>query len=363
MAPSPRAGRRAHSAAESGQKGRLAADRPYRGRLSGMDAGEAPARMSAAGNACRYAAYGLCIESEIVVPWLPTVPDTPDTPPDVTIRVGPAPASLPAPADRFGPWETAPGAFLLSVEGVARYLVTGGRDILVEPAGGDAHDVCIFLVGSVLAACLQQRGVLTLHASAVETAAGAVLFSGVSGAGKSTLLCAMLDRGYAMLADDVTGIVAGPGGRPVALPAFPWSRLWADAVDALRARPRIGARVRPDIEKYLIRTDRFRAAPLAVEAGYFLTGHNRDTIGLERLRSGDALERILLLTYRKRFLHGLGLGPAHFRAAAALARRMRATLVRRPLHPFSVGALADRIEQDLAQTPRDGAGGDGVEAG
>ena len=112
-----------------------------------------------------------------------------------------------------------------------------------------------------------------------------------------------------MLADDVTGIVAGPGGRPVVLPAFPWSRLWANAVDALRARSRIGARVRPDIEKYLIRTDRFRSAPLAVGAGYFLTGHNRDTIDFERLRTGDALERILRFTYRKRFLHGLGLGP------------------------------------------------------
>ena len=318
-----------------------------------------PARMSAARNARRYAAYGLCIESEIVVPWLPA---TPDAPPDVTIRLGPVPASLPGPAERIGAWEAAPGTFLMRVDGVARYLVTGGRDILVEPAGGDEHDVCIFLVGSVLAACLQQRGVLTLHASAVETGAGAVLFSGVSGAGKSTLLCAMLDRGYAMLADDVTGIVAGPGGRPVVLPAFPWSRLWADAVDALRARSRIGARVRPDIEKYLIRADRFRAAPLAVGAGYFLTGHNRDTIDLERLRSGDALERILRFTYRKRFLHGLGLGAAHFRAATALARRMRAALVRRPAHPFRVEPLADRIEQDLARPHRDEADGDGVEA-
>ena len=45
----------------------------------------------------------------------------------------------------------------------------------------------ILLVGSVLVACLQQRGVLTQHAGAIETEAGAVLFLGHSGAGKSTL--------------------------------------------------------------------------------------------------------------------------------------------------------------------------------
>ena len=67
-------------------------------------------------------------------------------------------------------------------------------------------------------------------------------------------------------------------------------------------------------------------------------------------------------TYRKHFLHGLGLRPAHFLAAAALARRMRATLARRPVHPFSVAALADRIEADLARAHRNAADGDGIEA-
>ena len=74
------------------------------------------------------------------------------------------------------------------------------------------------------AALLQQRGVMTLHASAIETQAGAVLFAGPSGIGKSSLAAALVERGNTMLADDVTGVVLDAAGRPVALSAFPVAR-------------------------------------------------------------------------------------------------------------------------------------------
>ena len=64
-----------------------------------------------------------------------------------------SPAALPAPADRRGLWESAPGAFLLDVPGVVRYLATDGRDVLVKPTGGD--DAGVFLIGPVFAAVLR----------------------------------------------------------------------------------------------------------------------------------------------------------------------------------------------------------------
>ena len=295
-----------------------------------------------------YAAYGLRVHSPIALPFVPAS-SGPDEAPDVAVRVGAVPAALPAPVDKRGHWQSAPGAFLLNVDGVARYLVTEGRDILVEPRGSD-RDVSVFLTGSVFAALLQQRGVVTLHASAIETQAGAVLFLGRSGDGKSSLLAAMVQRGHAMLADDVAGVVLDRGGRPMVLSAFPCARLWADVLDELGWQPRTRRRVRKDMEKYLVPVERFRAAPLAVRAAYMLTPSPGIGIEIEPCTRRAAFECLLRkYTYRKGYLSGLSQRPAHFRAVAAMARQVPVVRVKRPAHPLRINALADEIERSLCE--------------
>ncbi len=297
-----------------------------------------------------YTAYGLRVQSPIALPFVPS-PSAPAHEPDVVIRVGAVPAALPTPVDKTRLWESTPGAFLLNVDGVARYLVTEGRNILVEPRGGD-QDVSVFLTGSVFAALLQQRGVVTLHASAIETRAGAVLFLGPSGSGKSSLLATTLQRGHAMLADDVTGVVLDPGGRPTALSAFPTVRLWADALDELVWWPRTRGKVRENMEKYLVPVERFRATPLAVRAACALTSHNRSGIEIETCTIHTAFKCLLKNTYRKRYLHGLDQRQVHFRTVAAMVRQVPVVRVKRPTYPFQINPLADEIERFLREHDR-----------
>ena len=294
--------------------------------------------------ASHYAAYGLCIRSEIALPFRAA---SPNGEPDVTIRFGRTPETLGASGERYALWQSMPGAYLLDADGTARYLVTGGREIVVEPTGGGDAAVSAFLLGSVLAACLQQRDIVTLHASAIETAGGAVLFAGVSGSGKSTLLAALVDRGYTMLADDVTGVVLGADGRPMALPAFPCVRLWADAVDALAWQARTRGKVRDELEKYLAPVERFRTQPLAVGAVFTLASHNRAEFEIEPASRGGAFRELLRYTYRMKFLRGLGRQHDHFRTVGVLARQVPLARVKRPAHPFRLDALTDEIEQRL----------------
>ena len=222
-----------------------------------------------------YTAYGLRVRSAIPLPFVP-LPDAPggerssNDEPDVTIRIGRTPRRIGGargalPRRAGGRWEAAPGAFLRHMGGVARYFVTGGCDILVEPLGGD-RGVAAVLTGSIFAALLQQRGVIPFHASAVATEAGAVLFAGNSGAGKSSLLAALLSRGYPMLADDATAVAPDGSGRPEALPAFPRLRLCADALDMLGRRARARDQVYEGVEKYSFPVERFHGKPLAVRA-------------------------------------------------------------------------------------------------
>ena len=155
------------------------------------------------GRTTDYVACGLRIRSSTALP-LRTAPEPDDGRPagaDVTVRIGATPPRLPNPvADgrRRGnrAWEAAPGAFLMTVDDQARYLVADGRDVLIEPLGGSEREMGAFLIGPPFAALLQQRGLTTLQAGAVEAESGAVLFAGLKGAGKSTLLGALVERGY-----------------------------------------------------------------------------------------------------------------------------------------------------------------------
>ena len=227
----------------------------------------------------------------------------------MTVRHRRDPGGAPGARRKPRPWETAPGAYLRNVRDGARFLVTGGRDILVEPRGGSDHVVGLFLTGPVFAALLQQRGVALLHAGAIETGAGAVLFAGDQGSGKSSLLAALVERGYAMLADGVTGVVPDAGGGAVALSAFPRMKLWADTLDALAWQERARGRVLEGWEKYLVPVERFRTTPLAVRAVCVLGSHQRERIEVRTAPPADAFGWLCRHTYR-------GQVPARARAAA-----------------------------------------------
>ena len=310
------------------------------------------------GSSRDYMAYGLHFRSALTLPFRP-LPGPPAGEADVTVRFGPTPAALPCPLDthtmkpieRGILWEAAPGAFLIHVPGLARYYVTDGRDIMVEPSGSSDHDVRVFLTGTVIAGLLQQRGLLTFHASAVATGTGAVLFAGGSGMGKSSLLAALIERGYAALSDDVAAVKGGHDGPPTALPAFPRTRLWADALDALAWKDSPKERVREGLEKYEVPVKRFSPTPQPLRAFYILLRETCQHVRVERVPLGQVFKRLRKYPYHRRFRYGLGQQVTHFWTLAAVAKSVPVFRVIRPTHPFLLDALADRIDAHLRGEP------------
>jgi hypothetical protein len=63
-----------------------------------------------------------------------------------------------------------------------------------------------YFLGQVLSYCLLARGIEPLHATAVVVGNQAIAFLGDSGFGKSTLAAAFLQKGYALLTDDVLAL-------------------------------------------------------------------------------------------------------------------------------------------------------------
>lgn len=293
-----------------------------------------------------YTAYGLHIRSELALPHFgAAAPGEPD----VFVRLGPVPRSLPEPKRIASNWQAAPGDFLLCVESKLRCRVTGGREITVERLNGVGDDLAAaWLMGSACTALLQQRGLLTLHASAVCVDAGAVLFLGNSGAGKSTLAAALAMRGFKVLADDVAAVRIAQRGPPLVWPGYPNMRLWADAFGLLGLPAGDRRRVRDGSNKYLLPAENFAASPRKLHAAYNLGQRNSETLEIRRATPVQALRILRRHTHRFRYADGFGNQEAVFRALANIARRVPIQKVTQPAGKALPDTLADCIERHLS---------------
>ena len=299
-----------------------------------------------------YEAYGCRIDSELEFPELIEAGSAENSSPaDVRISTGVVPDALENPTGKGVLYQASANQFLLNMDGVARYLVQNGNEIIVEPAPENlAGGVRVFLLGSCLGALLHQRGMLVLHAGAVYTDRGAVLFTGPSGIGKSTLLGELLRRGYRMMVDDVCAVVVDAAGKPLVLPGYPRTRLWTDAAQKLEQDITGLERTRPGMEKYERQVPaQFWDQPASLHRIYLLTSSNRDELRLDVEPRIRTFSIVLHNTYRRQFLDGLEMRAPHFDLVSAVSRASSVTRVVRPSQPFRLAELADLVERDLAQ--------------
>jgi hypothetical protein len=266
--------------------------------------------------ASTYRLFGLNLRSEIDLAGLAPAFET--AAPDVDIVFGPVPAS-----DHTGYRPTEEGT-LLSVAKVGRYLIREGRRIVVDPApGASQRNLRLFLLGSAIGALLHQRGLLPLHANAIDLGGRAVAFSGHSGAGKSTIAAWFHDRGHTILADDVCVIGFDDSGRALAYPGIPRLRLWREALEASGRDAGAYARSFDDTDKYDVPTARDAVAePLPLAAIYLLRKAD-EAAGegeIERLKGIEAVETLVANTYRGGYLSMIGRTSEHLTACVRVAR-------------------------------------------
>src|SRR5687768_17607128 len=104
-----------------------------------------------------YSIFGLHLRSELPLPELLEIEKSSQS--TVMVRLG---GVSDPPAEGPGP-HPADGGLLLVIDGVARYLVKDGSEIVIEPHPGvpDAN-VRLYLLGSAMGVLLHQRGLLPL---------------------------------------------------------------------------------------------------------------------------------------------------------------------------------------------------------
>jgi hypothetical protein len=173
-----------------------------------------------------YKVFGLTVHSAIELPELKATDG--EAQPDVRITLAePGHDDVPETKQESG------NSGRFSIKDVAHYSISDGRTIVVEPAiNAAARNVRLYLLGSAMGMVLHQRGILPLHATAVEIGGQAFAFMGESGAGKSTLAAWFYDRGHRIIADDVCAVRFDAEGAPVVSPGLSRLRLWKEALVA-----------------------------------------------------------------------------------------------------------------------------------
>jgi hypothetical protein len=292
-----------------------------------------------------YTVFGLALASELALPELPAATESPR----ISLRLGSVPRQLDGTTLRGARYQVSEEAFLLWVDGVARYMVAGGDRVVIDSEpGAPLDEVRLYLLGPVLGALLHQRGILPVRGAALEVGGRAVLLLGGPGSGKSTLLAALCERGYRALSDDIVAIECPVDADPIVLPGYPSIGLWRDALGHLDTSAWSFRPIRTGVQKYRASVGRqFCPDARPLGCAYVVSTTNADAITIESMSSLDAMAAMLENTYRTFFLEGMTEAGSHFDSCAGVGTTTRFRTLYRPVSSFQLGPLADSVEQDL----------------
>jgi hypothetical protein len=276
-----------------------------------------------------------------------------DRTPDLTVAVGAVPPvdpGLPTPIPHV---QVHPQGVRMAIPQVATYWIEAGRQVTIAaPLPPDSSLIRVFLLGTVLTVLCFQRGLVPLHASAVDIGDRALLISGVSGAGKSTLAAAFAAQGYRLLGDDLCALQLDEGQPLRILSAFPRVKLRADSARQLRVSADDLDRGREGLEKFNLALPETRFQPHALPPAQivFLKTAADGALAEPRALVGVAAMRRLDLVHRWQLGAALGFQPLIFTAMARLANAVPMVEVSRNDDLSDLPVLVDRIRA-LADHP------------
>jgi hypothetical protein len=297
----------------------------------------------------KYQLGGITFVSEIALPELPLIQQQSAAPHPVSIRLGEVPNDLPGAAELDPDCFATSAQYLLRIPGLASYLVSHGRDIVVYPeTGALSLDVRAYLLGTLFVVLCQQRGLLPLHASAVSSRQGAVAFLARSGQGKSSLAAHLAQRGFPVLADDVCLIDLTPADKAMVIPAAPWLKLWRNSLHHL-------GRQAEGLERVFSEDDKYRwplQSPLNPEpigALVFLEFEDRSEPAIQELSPLEAIPLLMDLTHQAYLLQATGQLQENFLRCSRVCSQAKAYRLIRPWGLENLDATADALQESIME--------------
>ena len=285
----------------------------------------------------RYRHSGLAVASQLELPEWAAFQAEFDAP-DVQIVIDDAPCPD-CPSDGSTAIEGYTMRF--AIDGIGGWQVVGGHTLRLHPGmTADPRELRLFTLGSAWGALGYQRGLAMWHGSAVARGGRAFLFCGEAGAGKSTMAGALLARGAALVADDLSRVEPG-----AIHPSSARIKLWGEAIERFGWQERV-------IQRDYLRDDKFHcSAPnhltgeQAVPLGGIVVLERADGLALDRLVGSAALREVLRGTlYRPEMLEAMGRWAEQGALAAQIVAQVPVWRLRRPKDYAALDAVCEAVE-------------------
>lgn len=290
-----------------------------------------------------YTAFGLVIQSEMVLPAL--LPHGGAA--EVFIQWGNAPEIVNPVVQT--PWYAATrNEFWLQVDGIAKYYVHNGRQIIIEPySQSQEQDIRVFLLNRVITALLQQREYLVLHGSAAVVDGTAVLLAGRSGVGKTALALSLYERGYPILADEICAVKIEQG-QAVLYPAMPQLHVWQDTLRKMNKPVENYTTIRTGVNQYEIPLgDGFCPRPVELTQIIALKNSNQETLRAALLKGGQCFERLMDLSHGLKRMEVVTDKAKHFTMCATLIQTAKLRQVEFNGAVHTIPEVTDFIVKEL----------------
>lgn len=301
-----------------------------------------------------YSCYGLVVRSEMAMSELQ---DACERKVDVDVRYGSV-APLPTEGEEAGLFaiEERPGLIHFWMNEIGGLEIRDGRELIVDPAPGAEERGFRFLVSGIgMGFVLHQRGIPSLHASAVAVDGEAVAFMGWKGMGKSTTTALFHAQGHPVITDDLLPLYR-EGDTVRAAPAFPGLKLLPEAVEAARhERPEDHPLIsRRGTKRIVSVRDGFPGEKLPLRCVYVLEWQDDEASPpvIESMPPREACIELMRHSFALRMFEERGATPQHLAESARLARLLPVRRLRRPRDLARLHELVDVVKKDLEDLRR-----------
>ena len=197
---------------------------------------------------------------------------------------------------------------LFTVKDTATCYINGGNTIVIcaDNAGIEKRVLRLFVLTGAIAAVLQQRRTIPMHAAAIIKDEQLILIAGHSGAGKSTTLAGLMGKHYRVFSDDVTVLAKAENAGMYGAASYPMIKLWEQSMQTLdyaafndRSFP-----VMPGFEKYgVFFHEHFDTKQYQIAKIILLKLSEDDQFKTEQLTGGNAFAAVVQHIYKPYFFN------------------------------------------------------------
>ncbi|OCB71384.1 hypothetical protein SAMN05192550_0564 [Flavobacterium glycines] len=240
--------------------------------------------------------------------------------------------------------------FFYQMPDIARYFVTDGNKVVIEPLCEDWDSILLFFYSNCIAAILFQKDQIPFHVSGVlDKKDGLWLFAAPSRTGKSTTALKLKEKGYTYFTDD-TALIMVEDNQCVAIASYPVLRAWENTMNNQQVYALSdGKQLRAEINKFGIAFhDDFVATSQKVKGIIFLEMKG-DSIQIERLKSTDGMKRLGDNIYRNNWIHGMNKQLLQFKTLSIISQKVPFWTAVRPKDKPSFDSFADAIINQIIE--------------